>query len=675
MKNYLLLLGLLVQTSLIAQISYTADDYANIGEQYIQSVVAIDSNFVVDFAQTGANFTWDYSDLAIASQEMSDFVDPDDSGYQSAFIFACVAEGNNIFTCNALWAELSNLAVRENGEADSPGISISDLYTFYRKNDQALEVTASGLTTDLNGLALPLIFSYDDVDTLFQFPIEYLNEEESTGRLVIEFGQPPNNLSFITNTQRRNVVEGYGSLKTPFGDFGATLKVKTTILQEDTISTNGITTPIPLTENVLYQWFSLDYGIPVLSAGGIVVGGFEFISNVRFVDSLRCLPPRATFLPNTGLNTQLDSSGIAEVFFFNLSQNDDEVSWDFGDGNGSQVGSPTHTYTEAGSYTVQLIACNTLSCDPEICDTSNLILNITDPFALEASFTVGGGPCANQDFLFEATANNADVFTWDFGDGNSAVGPTVNHSYAVPGIFTVTLEASNDLRTEIISQSVTVLPSFGNTFNITLCAGESITVPNGDVLDETGTYTYTYTAANGCDSVDTYVLDVLPGLLVSLGPDTTITINDTLVFSLSGFVDYQWSNGASGAELEITGEELGLGSHPLGIEVVDQFGCSATDTILITVNMATSTHETEVLSNAFTLAPNPTTGWIWVDISYSAIEPNAQLELFDLHGRMIQNQRAQFGQQVLDLSKIPAGVYWLQWRNGTSTVQKKIIKQ
>ena len=45
-----------------------------------------------------------------------------------------------------------------------------------------------------------------------------------------------------------------------------------------------------------------------------------------------------------------------EISFSNCSQNAVEYRWDFGDGNTSTESAPSHVYTEAGSYTVKLLA-------------------------------------------------------------------------------------------------------------------------------------------------------------------------------------------------------------------------------------------------------------------------------------------------------------------------------
>ena len=42
------------------------------------------------------------------------------------------------------------------------------------------------------------------------------------------------------------------------------------------------------------------------------------------------------------------------------------------------------------------------------------------------------------------TSQNANVYAWDFGDGTLASGELTNHTYSIPGTYTVTLVASND---------------------------------------------------------------------------------------------------------------------------------------------------------------------------------------------------------------------------------------
>jgi hypothetical protein len=49
----------------------------------------------------------------------------------------------------------------------------------------------------------------------------------------------------------------------------------------------------------------------------------------------------------------------------------------------------------------------------------------------------------NGNYDFSADTTTVGTVSWDFGDGNSANGDTVNHTYAAPGTYTVTMIATN----------------------------------------------------------------------------------------------------------------------------------------------------------------------------------------------------------------------------------------
>ena len=72
------------------------------------------------------------------------------------------------------------------------------------------------------------------------------------------------------------------------------------------------------------------------------------------------------------------------VSFSNSSANASDYLWDFGDGGSSTLASPTHTYTDAGTYTVTLIASNSVGCS----DVNQMVNIITIDPSPEVEFSV-----------------------------------------------------------------------------------------------------------------------------------------------------------------------------------------------------------------------------------------------------------------------------------------------
>jgi len=109
--------------------------------------------------------------------------------------------------------------------------------------------------------------------------------------------------------------------------------------------------------------------------------------------------------------------------------------WDFGDGNTDTVRHPVHQYASAGTYPVQLIACNAISCD-------TVVYNV-QVTPLVPGYTWSGNLVAGQVISFSSTAQGANYWLWNFGDGDLASADSVSHTYSQAGIYLVTLFVSN----------------------------------------------------------------------------------------------------------------------------------------------------------------------------------------------------------------------------------------
>ena len=124
------------------------------------------------------------------------------------------------------------------------------------------------------------------------------------------------------------------------------------------------------------------------------------------------------------------------------------VQWAFGDGD-SATGTltPTHAYADDGIYTVTL----TVTDDDGGVGWDTLIVTVNNvaPTAVIESVTAPDPIMPGDTIFFSGSAVDPGIldtftFEWDFGDGSTASGSSVEHAYTNPGIYTVTLTVTDD---------------------------------------------------------------------------------------------------------------------------------------------------------------------------------------------------------------------------------------
>jgi PKD repeat protein len=141
-----------------------------------------------------------------------------------------------------------------------------------------------------------------------------------------------------------------------------------------------------------------------------------------------------------------DNTNIFEgqtVNFTDLSTNSPTAwDWTFGDGNTSTVQNPANVYANAGTYAVTLEATNgNGTCSDKKTD----YINVAVPSPPVADFVADDvTPNVSQVVNFtDLTTNNPNAWSWDFGDGNVSTQQNPTNTYTAPGIYTVTLTATN----------------------------------------------------------------------------------------------------------------------------------------------------------------------------------------------------------------------------------------
>ncbi len=388
-----------------AQPVYESDDFAGLNDSFFLSRInplLIGQN---NFDTTGANVTWDYSNLVPVSQRVSRFVSPIRTGFFAAFILSCnalcfnncyanclngggsqfICSGSCNFTCNTScltrWATRFDLAELASDSINLGIATINDVYNFYDKTQTALSQVAIGAKLS----NFPIVLEFENPDRIYKFPLEFGSRDTSFSNYALRLDSVPGtgipiSLSYNHTQQRYNEIDGWGTLKTPFGEFQNVLRVKSEVFNQDSIIFQGDTIALNqflpgqiLPERVIeYKWFSADFGIPLLKVTAWVVGGNTIYNDLEFVDSLRCFDPFALFgyLPLPPIIGQTEDS--VEVNFFSLSVNADSFTWDFGDptsaSNTGTGANPSHHFTTGGIFNVKLTSCNT-ACAVTVCNS------------------------------------------------------------------------------------------------------------------------------------------------------------------------------------------------------------------------------------------------------------------------------------------------------------------
>jgi len=114
--------------------------------------------------------------------------------------------------------------------------------------------------------------------------------------------------------------------------------------------------------------------------------------------------------------------------------------WDFGDGSNSYLQNPTHKYSKAGTYTVNLTVKNDEGRN--MVTKTDYIKVIAKPVAnFTSSVTSGKSPLKVA--FTDTSTGSPTSWKWDFGDGSKSYLQNPTHKYSKVGSYTVSLTVKN----------------------------------------------------------------------------------------------------------------------------------------------------------------------------------------------------------------------------------------
>ncbi|MBT7041575.1 MAG: T9SS type A sorting domain-containing protein [Bacteroidetes bacterium] len=224
-----------------AQITITSSDLPKPNDTARYSIA--DPISITNIDSSGANYTWDYSNLKAQKQQLNEYVPSSKTAYMLYF-FGATKFG-------LLVTEALNLGV----------IQLTNVYDFYDNTSSVYKRIGMGIT--FSGFPLASDFSDKDEDEVYQFPLDYGDRDSTTFHFNFNLATL---VTYSTSGYRINEVDGWGKITTPYGVFDC-IRIKTTINSNDTITYNGMPFGIP-NNSVEYKWLAKGEKFPILKVIG-----------------------------------------------------------------------------------------------------------------------------------------------------------------------------------------------------------------------------------------------------------------------------------------------------------------------------------------------------------------------------------------------------------------------
>ncbi|MCX6256674.1 MAG: T9SS type A sorting domain-containing protein [Bacteroidia bacterium] len=210
--------------------------------------------------------------------------------------------------------------------------------------------------------------------------------------------------------------------------------------------------------------------------------------------------------------------------------------------------------------------------------------------------------------------------------------------------------------------SNTALDTIHWNFGDTLSADSISVLPHPHhIYNQAGTYFVILTTHNGnLTHISQHEVVVFPVPSVNLGNDTTILSGASLTLDAGNpGCTYLWSNGETTQVITVSQ------SNVYSVTVTSTSGCIATDEIELTILGIN-----EIVNRSPVIDIDPFTG----NLAINSVGP-LFIEVYSATGKLIRSSGISgTGKTIVNLTDIPAGVYFIRAIEGENIVVKKIIR-
>lgn len=354
-------------------------------------------------------------------------------------------------------------------------------------------------------------------------------------------------------------------------------------------------------------------------------------------------------------------------------------TWSFGDGTREQGTSVSHSYSVSGACEISLTA---FSNETEDSCTENISICVNQasgnrPFTFTAitadqkqgSFSKRGGTeradCA-ADFTWCGSTSYPGVYNynvetivpgfdynWSFGDGGFTTGTSVSHTYIAAGIYETGLEALNAATAESCKEYVSLCVN-----EIPDCIASFTATPTYNVNE----FLFRSETSVGLP-VASYDWDYGDGSVSSGGPDAVYAYNAPGVYMVC---------------LTVTYDNLCMVRYCAAVTATGPGLRNSVRRVKPGENETGTAAKNNTSGNCIRVIPNPVTGselTLNINMTGNAVY---RYTIFGTQGTplLTGTKTLQQGSQnvVLDIQRLPAGKYWIEFSNNRQQLRSPFIK-
>lgn len=286
------------------------------------------------------------------------------------------------------------------------------------------------------------------------------------------------------------------------------------------------------------------------------------------------------------------------------------------------------------------------------------------------------------------TANSASAYQWLLS-GAEIAGATNQAYNALPGVYTVRITAANgctnvsapttvtpsDTAAQIVAKiKVTPNPTVQGQDSFTIYLGYSTTKVSISARGMGGVEPYTYSWSNGKTSsliqvspttTTTYSVVITDALGRSTTKDVTIYVKDIRCTAKKVLVCHKETSCGGG----VTYNTLCISVNAVPAHLCHGDKLGTCNTSREESNLAAIQEEVEPV-----VYPNPTKGLFTISLPYAAA---TQIVVVDMAGKVVTSvsDSGESKQVQIDLSNAPAGMYYINMKNGENAYQQKLVKE